>query len=143
MCRVMPKPRCSIAGLALTAIAFIALSPLSPRIAFADPARKEKITHVGLIWLKEPGNIAARKRLISALHLFAREIPEVKSLSVGQPHHSDSKLVDSTFDVCFTMEFENHAALQRYARNPVHEKAAKEAFLPLSQKILFYDFINE
>lgn len=125
------------------AIAFIALSPLLPRVISAEPAREGKITHVGLIWLKEPGNVAARKRLISALHQFEREIPEVKSLSVGQPYHSDSKLVDSTFDVCFTMEFENYAALQRYSKNTVHEKAATEAFLPLSQKILFYDFTNE
>jgi hypothetical protein len=31
----------------------------------------------------------------------------------------------------------------RYWKNPVHQKAAKEVFLPLSQKILFYDFTSE
>ena len=37
----------------------------------------------------------------------------------------------------------NQAALDRYGKNPVHQKAAEDAFLPLSQKILFYDFITE
>ena len=72
-----------------------------------------------------------------------REIPDVRALAVGQAQPSTSKLVDSTFDVCFTMQFDDQAALDRYRENPVHQKAAEEAFLPLSQKILFYDFITE
>ena len=67
----------------------------------------------------------------------------MQSLSVRQPHPSASKLVDSTFDVCFTMQFDDQAALDRYGKNTVHQKAAQELFLPLSQKILFYDFITE
>jgi hypothetical protein len=30
-----------------------------------------------------------------------------------------------------------------FARNPIHDKAAREAFLPLSRRILFYDCISE
>ena len=127
----------------LTAIALLALAFFPTRASSVEPTGKGKITHIGLVWLKNPGNAAERQRLIDALHRFAREIPEVRSLYVGQPHSSTSKLVDSTFDVCFTMQFDDQAALDRYAAHPVHEKAAKEAFLPLSQKILFYDFINE
>jgi hypothetical protein len=127
--------------LAAVALAVAAWLPLgSPA---AEPAKKGKLTHIGLIWLKNPGNAADRQRLIGALRQFAREIPEVQSLSVGQPHLSDSKLVDSTFDVCFTMQFDDQAAMDRYSRNPVHQKAAQELFLPLSQKLLFHDFISE
>jgi hypothetical protein len=50
---------------------------------------------------------------------------------------------DASFDICFVMRLEDKAALDRYAKHPVHEKAAKEVFLPLSQKILFYDFTSE
>lgn len=127
----------------LTAIALLALAFFSIRASSAEPAGRGKLTHSGLVWLKNPGNAAERQRLIDALHRFAREIPEVQSLSVGQPHPSASKLVDSTFDVCFTMQFDDQAALDRYGKHPVHQKAAEEAFLPLSQKILFYDFITE
>jgi len=41
------------------------------------------------------------------------------------------------------MRFADQAAMDRYGKNPVHQKAAQEAFLPLSQKILFYDFTSE
>lgn len=127
----------------LTAIALPALAFFRTRALSDEPAGRGKLTHIGLVWLKKPGNTAERQRLLEALHRFAREIPEVRSLSVGQPLSSTSKLVDSTFDVGFTMLFDDQAALDRYARNPVHQKAAEEVFLPLSQKILFYDFITE
>jgi hypothetical protein len=41
------------------------------------------------------------------------------------------------------MEFDDEAAMDRYAKHPVHEKAAQEAFLPLARKLLFYDFVAE
>ncbi|MES2569770.1 MAG: Dabb family protein [Verrucomicrobiota bacterium] len=125
------------------AIALLAPAFFSSQALSAEPAGKGKLTHIGLVWLKNPGNSAERQRLIEALHRFVREIPEVRSLAVGQPLSSASKLVDSSFDVCFTMQFDDQAALDRYGKNPVHQKAAQEAFLPLSQKILFYDFITE
>lgn len=139
----MTKPTRLLFRLALAITILIGGSILSLSAASPGPERKGPITHIGVIWLKEPGNADHRQRLISALHSFAREIPEVKALSVGRPQFAKSKLVDDTFDVCFSMQFEDYAALERYAANPVHEKAAHEEFLPLSQKILFYDFINE
>jgi hypothetical protein len=127
--------------LAALALCLAALPPiLSPS---AEPAKKGKLTHIGLVWLKKAGSDADRHRIIEALRQFAREIPEVQLLTLGKPHPAASKLVDSTFDVCFTMDFEDQAALDRYARHPVHQKAAEDVFLPLSRKILFYDFTNE
>jgi hypothetical protein len=127
----------------LTATALLALPFIPIRASAVEPAAKGKLTHIGLVWLKKPGGAAERQRLIDALHRFAREIPEVRSLAVGQANPSTSKLVDSTFDVCFTIQFEDQAALDRYSENPVHQKAAEDAFLPLSRRILFYDFITE
>ncbi|MBX3744034.1 MAG: Dabb family protein [Verrucomicrobiae bacterium] len=99
--------------------------------------------HIGLVWLKEPGNVEHRQRIISAAHGFAGAIPEVQSISVGQSPPSTSPYVDSSFDICLIIQFEDKAAMDRYARHPVHEKAAQETFLPLSQRLLFYDFIAE
>jgi hypothetical protein len=107
------------------------------------PAKAGKLYHVGLVWLKEPGNAEHRQKLIEAAHSFAREIPELEFLSVGKTLPTISSWHDASFDICFVMRLENKAALDRYAKNPVHEKAAKEVFLPLSQKILFYDFTSE
>ena len=108
-----------------------------------QPAKAGKLYHVGLVWLKEPGNTEHRQNIIEAAHSFARAIPEVEFLSVGKTLPAMSSWHDASYDICFVMRLENKAALDRYAKNPVHEKAAKEVFLPLSQKILFYDFTSE
>ena len=110
----------------------------SPKIATMG-----RLHHVGLVWLKEPGNEANRRRLIDAAHAFLREIPEVRALSVGPALPQASPLVDSSFDLCFVMEFDDQAAMDRYAKHPVHEKAAREWFLPLASKLVFYDFMSE
>ena len=107
------------------------------------PAAHGKIYHIGLVWLKEPGNAEQRRQIVAAAHAFAREIPEVAFLSVGQTLPSQSQYVDGSFDVCVVMQFADQAAMERYNQHPVHQKAAREAFLPLSQKILFYDFVSE
>jgi len=107
------------------------------------PAASGKVYHIGLVWLKEPGNAEQRQKIVAAAHDFAREIPEVKFLSVGQTLSSPSSYVDDSFDVCVVMQFADKAAMERYNQHPVHQKAAQEAFLPLSQRILFYDFVSE
>jgi hypothetical protein len=102
-----------------------------------------KLNHIGLFWLKEPGNVADRQKLIAAAHRFARDIPEVQLLSVGQSVPKGSALLDTSFDICLIMQFDDQAAMDRYAKHPVHAQAAQEVFLPLSQKIQFYDFVAE
>ena len=62
---------------------------------------------------------------------------------VGQTLPKMSELIDASFDICFVMRLEDRAALDRYGKHPVHQKAAQEVFLPFSQKLLFYDFTSE
>jgi hypothetical protein len=107
----------------------------------ADP-KPGKLVHIGLVWLKNPGNEPEREKIMEALRSFRREIPEVRSLSMGRSHGSSTGLMDASFDVCFTLEFDDQAALDRYAKHPVHERAAREVFLPLSKTIRFHDYIN-
>jgi hypothetical protein len=123
---------------ALALVAFVTGCATSTR-----PVAAGRLYHVGLVWLKEPGSAEHRQRIVEAAHAFAREIPEVRLLAVGQAPPSTSPYVDDSFDVCVVMEFADKAALERYNRHPVHVKAAQEAFLPLSRKIQFYDFISE
>lgn len=140
----------AFAGIALAAALFGTACNTTPKRAAAPkwaaaskPAPAGKFYHVGLVWLKDAGNAEHRQKIVAAAHAFAREIPEVHSLSVGQSPPSSSPLVDDSFDVSFVMQVEDKAALDRYGKHPVHEKAAREVFLPLSRKILFYDFISE
>jgi hypothetical protein len=130
--------RFGVLALTLGALGFCSGCATAPK-----PVAAGKVFHVGLVWLKEPGNAAHRQQIVAAAHAFAREIPEVQFLSVGQSPPSPSPYVDASFDVCVVMQFADKAAMERYNKHPVHQKAAQEAFLPLSKKILFYDFISE
>ncbi|MGV3756712.1 MAG: Dabb family protein [Verrucomicrobiota bacterium] len=121
---------------------FLSLLPACSTTA-PKPAVAGKLHHIGLIWLKNPGHAGDRQQLIAAAHRFAKEIPDVNAISVGQSIPQGSALIDTTFDVCLIMHFDDQAALDRYAKHPVHQKAAHEAFLPLARKIIFYDFISE
>ena len=130
--------------LALITIALVAALFVTGCATASKQATAGTFYHVGLVWLKEPGNAEHRQTIIAAAHSFAREIPEVQFLSVGQTlPNKASSYVDSSFDICFVMRLEDKAALDRYGKNPVHQKAAQEVFLPLAQKTLFYDFISE
>ena len=128
---------------ATIAVALVAAIFFTGCATASKQATAGKFYHVGLVWLKEPGNAEHRQNIISAAHSFAREIPEVEFLSVGQTVPKRNQLVDASFDVCFVMRLEDKAALDRYGKHPVHQKAAQEVFLPLSQKTLFYDFTSE
>ncbi len=127
-----------LAALALGAAILFTGCATTPKQATAG-----KFYHVGLVWLKEPGNAEHRQQIITAAHSFAQEIPEVEFLSVGQTVPSTSTYVDDSFDICFVMRLEDKAALDRYGKHPVHQKAAQEVFLPLAHKFLFYDFTSE
>jgi len=129
--------------LMLTALALFAAIFFTGCATASKQATAGKFYHVGLVWLKEPGNAEHRQKIIAAAHSFAREIPQVEFLSVGQTVPKRNQLVDASFDICFVMRLEDKAALDRYGKHPVHQKAAQEVFLPLSQKLLFYDFTSE
>lgn len=101
------------------------------------------IHQVGLVWLKDAGSAADAEKIITAVHSFAKDIPEVQSAAVGRPHAPGGSFSDSSYDVCFTLVFQDEAARQRYNTHPAHEKAAREVFLPLSRKLLFYRFAGE
>ncbi len=133
----------TLCRLGLLALLLGALGLSSGCATAPKPVAAGKIFHVGLVWLKEPGNAAQRQQIVAAAHAFAREIPEVQFLAVGQSPPSPSPYVDASYDVCVVMQFADKAAMERYNQHPVHQKAAQEAFLPLSKKILFYDFISE
>jgi hypothetical protein len=142
--RHAPVPNANtITRLMLAALTLVATICFTGCVTAPRQATAGKFYHVGLIWLKEPGNAEHRQKIVEAAHSFAREIPEVEFLSVGQSVPKMSQLVDASFDICFVMRLEDTAALDRYAKHPVHQRAAQEVFLPLSQKLLFYDFTSE
>lgn len=106
-------------------------------------APKGSLHQIGFVWLKDAGNTADQQKIIDTVHDFGRTIPEVKSVAVGKSDGIGGPFSDASYDVSFILTFDNDAARLRYNTHPVHEKAAKEVFLPLSQKLLFYRFVGE
>lgn len=101
------------------------------------------IHQVGLVWLKQPGNAEDRQKIIEAVHEFQRSIPEVKSAAVGKSDGLGGPYSDTSYDICFILTFTDEASRERYNKHPLHQKAAGQVFLPLSQKLLFYRFRGE
>lgn len=119
-----------IAGVMISSCAHLGL-PGGPRAG--------EVEHVVLVWLKEPGNASQRAQLVETTKTFAA-IPGVKSVSSGVPLASDRKVVDDSFDLGLVIRFRDQAALAAYETHPVHAKAVKEVLLPVTKKLVVYDF---
>lgn len=121
------------------AIVFILAATLLAGCATIDRAPTREIHHVVLCWLKEPGNAAHRRKIITASETF-RKIPGVKSLYAGQALPSNRHIVDDSFDVAISMTFANEVDMMKYLDHPTHIKAVDEIIQPLVGKIAVYDF---
>lgn len=108
-----------------------------------SPAPKGTLHQIGFVWLKKAGDSADRQKIIDAVHDFGSRIPEVKHVAVGETDGVSGPFSDTSYDASFILTFESDAARLRYNDHPVHQKAAKEVFLPLSRKLLFYRFIAQ
>jgi hypothetical protein len=108
----------------------------------AGVAPEQRIHHVVLCWLKEPGNSAQRQELIEQTRLLKR-IPGMRELRVGEVIPSDRAIVDDSFDIGIVMTFDTEAEMNWYLQHPQHRWAVKEHILPLTRKILVYDFKGE
>src|SRR2546427_1001206 len=103
--RVMDHTRLAFAGIGLAIAIFLSGCATAPK-----PAMAGKLYHVGLVWLKEPGNAEQREKLIAAAHSFAPQIPEVQFLSLGQTLPKTSSLADASFDICFVIRLGDKTA---------------------------------
>ena len=85
----------------------------------------KKITHVVMVWLKQPGNAADRTAFIKASKQLSN-LPGIINRHVGVVETSDRSIVDDTFDVAVTVTMKNKAALRAYLNHPRHKSILKE-----------------
>jgi len=108
-------------------------------------ADQRHVVHVVMMWLKEPGNVSARDKIIQTSYGF-RDLPGVISVQAGPPaviHGLTTRPIDdTTFDVGVVMEFKDENALLDYLANPQHEVAVRDVLRPLTQRVLAYTFVN-
>jgi Stress responsive A/B Barrel Domain len=127
---------------ACTALFVVAVSCQSSQKPSKEHAKPQAaVTHVVLVWLKTPGDEAARRRIIETSRTF-RTIPGVVSVRSGTALPSTRPVVDWSYDVGLVMTFEDEAALRAYDGHPTHKKAVEEVLRPLAGKIVVYDFAD-
>lgn len=119
--------------------ALLVVALLSSCSSFAPPAPKGSVDHMVFFWQKRPGNAEDRKKLTAAIERL-RVIEGMTALDYGVAVPSDRPVVDDSFDIAMRMRFTDVQALHRYETDPRHVKEVKEVLLPLTKKVLVYDY---
>ncbi|QOV88476.1 Dabb family protein [Humisphaera borealis] len=104
-------------------------------------ARSGQISHVVVMWLKKPGDAAARKKLLDLGETF-KTIPGVLDVTGGEVVKSDRAVVDSSYDIAFVVTFKDAEGLKGYGPHPVHQKAVEEVVKPNVERYIVYDFVT-
>ena len=97
------------------------------------------VKHIVFVWLKDPGNVSDRQKIIEVSRSFV-QIPGVVDVSAGEVIISERKIVDDSFDVGITLSFVTEADMNAYLLHPKHKDAVKNVLMPLVKKIVVYDY---
>ena len=114
----------------------------SAPVLAAEPGHDITVVHVVLVWLKDPGNLEHRQRIIEISREF-ETIPGVIDVSVGEVVTSDRPIVDDSFDVGLYLTFSSVDAMRTYLADDRHQQALREIFRPLSKRYIVYDFLDD
>ncbi len=94
----------------------------------------QRVSHVVVVWLKEPGNEQMREKFIAASRAL-ETLPGVLSRHVSAVISSDRPKIDDTFDVAVTVTFKNAAALKSYMKSQKHKDMLSKQLKPLVNRI--------
>lgn len=85
-----------------------------------------KVRHAVFFWLRNPGSLADRDRLIAGLEGL-RAIELIASLDIGIPADTEQRdVVDGSFAVSELMTFDSLADQAAYQDHPLHRKFVEE-----------------
>ncbi|OQK18452.1 hypothetical protein AU255_11730 [Methyloprofundus sedimenti] len=110
-------------------------------VTISHAQEDSRVSHVVVVWLKEPGNTQMREQFINASRAL-ETLPGVLSRHVSAVIPSDRPKVDDTFDVAVTVTFKNAEALKNYMRNQKHKDMLNKQLKPLVNRIVVYNFGN-
>lgn len=120
----------------------ILLGFLSTHVGYVFAEENQKVTHVVMVWLKQPGNEQQRAAFIKASEQL-NSLPGIVNRHVGVVVSSDRSIVDDTFDVAVTVTMESPMALKKYLNHPKHKKILREKIKPLTNRVVVYDFMSQ
>lgn len=119
-----------------------AVAPVPPAVADSISATGPSYVHVVLVWLKEPGNMMHRRRVIEASRRF-EALPGVLQVRVGESVQSDREVVDDSFDVGLYLTFASQEDLQAYLVDERHKATLRDVLKPLTARYIVYDFFDD
>jgi hypothetical protein len=96
------------------------------------------ITHVVIFWTEQ-----ANRESAVALYEGARkldQIPGVKNFRCGCPVPSPRDVVDDSFQVAISMDFDDQEAADTYQNHPDHVAFVEEVFKKHAARCVVYDF---
>jgi len=110
--------------------------------AVAAPAKsKTPLVHHVFFWLKNPGSVADRDRIIEGLKTL-RKIEAIKELRIGVVASTEKRdVVDNSWAVSELMFFEDLAGQATYQDHPIHQKFIKDCS-HLWDKVIVYDAMD-
>lgn len=98
------------------------------------------ITHVVIFWTSQ-----ADESSTTALFEGARQletIPGVKNFRCGLPVPSPREVVDDSFQVAISMDFDDQSAADAYQSHPDHVKFVEEVFKKYAARCVVYDYAS-
>ena len=98
------------------------------------------INHVVIFWLNPTKIEEGRRKLLERARIELTKIEGVRNLGQGAPIPTDRKVVDTSYHVALTMQFDSESHLQNYQTHPIHQKFLKECVEPFVDRIVVYDF---
>lgn len=132
----------SSAALAATAATAGAVTTAADAgVASAPQKSKYPLVHHVFFWLKNPGSVADRDRIIEGLKTL-RKIPAIKELRIGVVASTEKRdVVDNSWAVSELMFFEDLAGQAVYQDHPIHQQFIKDCS-HLWDKVIVYDAMD-
>lgn len=102
---------------------------------------KKPVIHHVFFWLKNPGSIADRDKLVEGVKSL-RAIETVREIHVGIPADTEKRpVVDNSYAVSELMFFDDIAGQNVYQDHPLHKKFI-ENYSHLWERVVVYDSID-
>lgn len=119
----------------LTAAGAIGTGAVS--LAMTAPEKKQLVHHV-FFWLKNPGSVADRDKLVEGVKTLSK-IETIRKIHVGVLASTEKRdVVDTSWDVSELMFFDDTAGQKVYQDHPIHQAFIKN-YSHLWSKVVVYD----
>lgn len=106
--------------------------------ALAEAPLKKQLVHHVFFWLKNPGSVTDRDKLVEGVKTLSK-IETIRKLHVGVLASTEKRdVVDTTWDVSELMFFDDTAGQKVYQDHPIHQEFIKN-YSHLWSKVVVYD----